>query len=93
MLRLAQVESEGCFLGDPRRVAGVWIVGMLRGETLSVALTRLCETDTELRWVCGGAQVKKSASAHRPGQRRYDHTFRFVHCVISCLCCSLIGQS
>jgi hypothetical protein len=33
---------------------------MVRGESSSVALARLCETDIELRWMCGDAQVKKS---------------------------------
>jgi transposase len=45
---------------DPRRLAGVWILAMVRGESSSVAVERLCETDIELRWMCGDAQVKKS---------------------------------
>lgn len=45
---------------DPRRLAGVWILAMVRGETSSVAVAGLCETDIELRWMCGDAQVKKS---------------------------------
>jgi len=53
-------DEEGRPAIDPRRVAGVWIVAMLRGVTSSVAVARLCETDIELRWMCGDAHVKKS---------------------------------
>lgn len=45
---------------DPRRLAGVWILALVRGESSSVAVAGLCETDIELRWMCGDAQVKKS---------------------------------
>lgn len=45
---------------DPRRLAAVWIVALLRGVTSSVALTRLCGRDIEFRWLLGNAAVQKS---------------------------------
>lgn len=45
---------------DPRRLAAVWIVALLRGVTSSVGLTRLCGQDIEFRWLLGNAPVHKS---------------------------------
>ena len=45
---------------DPRRLAGVWIVGFLRGFSSSVALARVCEHDIEFRWLLGDAPARKS---------------------------------
>lgn len=45
---------------DPRRLASLWILAMLRGVTSSVKLAGLCLTDIEMRWTCGDAHVKKS---------------------------------
>lgn len=45
---------------DPRRLAGVWIVGLLRGVTSSVVLATLCSRDIEMRWMVGDSRVKKS---------------------------------
>lgn len=45
---------------DPRRLAGVWIVGLLRGVTSSVVLSTLCSRDIEMRWMVGDSRVKKS---------------------------------
>ena len=44
----------------PRRLAGVWIVAMLRGISSSVRLAALCGQDVELRWMLGDAPVQKS---------------------------------
>ena len=45
---------------DPRRLACLWILALLRGVTSSVKLAALCLTDIEMRWICGDAHVKKS---------------------------------
>ncbi|NCA83789.1 MAG: IS1182 family transposase [Opitutae bacterium] len=45
---------------DPRSLAAVWILGMLRGETSSVRLAALCAGDIEFRWLSGDAPVEKS---------------------------------
>jgi len=45
---------------DPRSLVGVWILGLLRGVSSSVVVSRLCETDIEFRWLLGGASVEKS---------------------------------
>lgn len=45
---------------EPRRLAGVWIASLLRGNTSSVVLARLCEEDIEFRWLLGDAPVQKS---------------------------------
>ena len=44
----------------PARLAAVWILGLLRGVTSSVALARRCSEDIELRWLLGDAPVQKS---------------------------------
>ena len=53
-------EEQGRRAIEPRRLAGVWIMGLLRGVTSSVALARACAVDIELRWLLGDAPVKKS---------------------------------
>lgn len=45
---------------DPRSVAAVWILGLLRGVDSSVALSGLCKTDIEFRWLLGGQDIEKS---------------------------------
>jgi len=45
---------------DPRRLAAVWILGLLRGVTSSVALALRCKCDLEFRWLLGDAPVEKS---------------------------------
>jgi transposase len=45
---------------DPRSLSGVWILGLLRGVDSSVALSRLCKTDVEFRWLLGEQEVEKS---------------------------------
>ena len=45
---------------DPRQLAGVWVLGLLRGLTSSVALAQRCHEDVELRWLLGDAPVEKS---------------------------------
>jgi len=45
---------------EPRRLAAVWMLGLVRGTTSSVALARQCTTDIELRWLLGDAPVQKS---------------------------------
>jgi len=53
-------DQEGRPAVDPRRLAGVWILGILRGVTSSVALAKLCRSDIEMRWMVGDAPVHKS---------------------------------
>jgi transposase len=53
-------DEEGRPAIDPRRLAGVWIVAMVRGISSSMVVERLCETDIEMRWMSGDAQVHKS---------------------------------
>lgn len=53
-------DTEGRPALDPRRLAGVWILAMVRGVTSSVALEGLCKTDIEMRWMSGDAGPKKS---------------------------------
>lgn len=53
-------DDEGRPAIDPRRLAGLWILALLRGVTSSVEVGRLCQTDIEFRWLSGDAQVQKS---------------------------------
>ena len=53
-------DAEGRPAIDPRRLAGVWILAMVRGMSSSVAVARLCQTDIEFRWLIGDAGVHKS---------------------------------
>ena len=53
-------DEEGRPAIDPRRLAGVWIVAMVRGISSSMVVEWLCETDIEMRWMSGDAQVHKS---------------------------------
>lgn len=62
-------DEEGRPAIDPRRLAGVWILALLRGFTSSLELERLCGRDIEFRWMSGDTGVKKSTlSAFRKGQ-------------------------
>lgn len=55
---------------DPRRLAGLWILALLRGVTSSVEVARLCQTDIEFRWLGGDAHVQKSTlSAFRSNNK------------------------
>ncbi len=45
---------------DPRRLAAVWILALLRGLTSSVQIARLAGHDIEFRWLLGDAPVEKS---------------------------------
>lgn len=61
-------DDEGRPAIDPRRLAGLWILGLLRGVTSSVEVSRLCQTDIEFRWMSGDVHVQKSTlSAFRSG--------------------------
>ena len=53
-------DAEGRPAIDPRRLAGAWILAMVRGVSSSVAVARLCQTDIEFRWLSGDAGVQKS---------------------------------
>lgn len=53
-------DAEGRPAIDPRRLAGVWVLGLVRGITSSVCLERMCSTDIEFRWLCGDVRVGKS---------------------------------
>ncbi len=45
---------------DPRRLAGVRALALLREVTSSVRLADLCGRDSEFRWMLGDAEVEKS---------------------------------
>lgn len=45
---------------DPRSLASVWTLALLRGVTSSVRLASLCERDLEFRWLLGDVRVEKS---------------------------------
>lgn len=45
---------------DPRRLVGVWVLGLLRGVTSSTGLAAMCGRDVEFRWMLGDAGVEKS---------------------------------
>jgi len=45
---------------EPRRLASVWLLALIRGVTSSVALSALCKRDIEFRWLLGGVEVRKS---------------------------------
>ena len=45
---------------NPRSLAAVWILALLRGVTSSVRLAELCGKDIEFRWLLGGSRVEKS---------------------------------
>jgi transposase len=61
-------DREGRPAIDPRRLAAVWILALLRGVTSSVAVARLCDCDIEFRWLTGDCGVEKSSlSAFRSG--------------------------
>ena len=45
---------------EPVRLAAVWILNLLRGESSSVELARRCAFDIEFRWLLGDAPVEKS---------------------------------
>ncbi|HWR84060.1 MAG TPA: transposase [Candidatus Deferrimicrobium sp.] len=53
-------DAEGRPAIDPRRLAGVWILALVRGISFSVEVARLCQTDIELRWLSGDTGVPKS---------------------------------
>jgi transposase len=45
---------------NPRRLAAVWILSLVRGNMSSVKLSQMCEFDLEFRWLTGDVPVKKS---------------------------------
>lgn len=45
---------------NPRCLAAVWMLGLLRGVTSSVRLAALCGQDIEFRWLAGDSPVEKS---------------------------------
>ncbi len=45
---------------DPRRLAGVWMLALVRQVRSSVVVAKLCRTDVEFRWILGDAPVQKS---------------------------------
>lgn len=53
-------DDEGRPAIDPRRLAGVWMLALLRGVTSSVEVARVCGLDLEFRWILGDAKVEKS---------------------------------
>jgi len=53
-------DETGCAAIDPRSLAGVIILGLVRGVTSSVRLAALCEYDIEFRWTSGGVRIEKS---------------------------------
>ena len=53
-------DEEGRPAVDPRRLASVWILGIIRKVTTVSPLADLCSTDVEFRWLSGDSGVKKS---------------------------------
>ena len=53
-------DEEGRPALDPRRLASLWILGLVRRVTSAIELSRLCSTDIEFRWLSGDSGVKKS---------------------------------
>jgi len=53
-------DSVGRCAVDPRRLAGVWILALVRGESSSVRVAQWCARDVEFRWMLGDAPVHKS---------------------------------
>lgn len=53
-------DEAGCTAIDPRALAGVIMLGLLRGVTSTVRLAALCESDIEFRWISGGVRIEKS---------------------------------
>jgi transposase len=53
-------DQEGRPAIEPRRLAAVWMLALLRGVTSSVAVARLCASDIEFRWLSGDCGVEKS---------------------------------
>lgn len=53
-------DREGRPAIDPRRLAAVWILALMRGVTSSVQVARLCDMDIEFRWLSGDCCVAKS---------------------------------
>lgn len=45
---------------DPRCVAAVILLGLVRGVTSSVKLAQLCEQNIEFRWISGDVSMEKS---------------------------------
>ena len=45
---------------DPRCLAAVWLLALLRGTTSSVQVAALCASDIEFRWLLGDAPVQES---------------------------------
>lgn len=45
---------------DPRRLCGVWMLALVRGETSSVRVAHWCGQDVEFRWMLGDAPLQKS---------------------------------
>lgn len=58
--RLYSNDEAGCTAIDPRALAGILILGLLRGVTSSVKLAELCATQIEFRWLVRGVPVEKS---------------------------------
>jgi len=54
-------DAVGCPALNPRSLAAVWTLALLRGITSSVRLAELCGRDIEFRWLLGDASVEKSA--------------------------------
>ena len=54
-------DREGRPAIDPRRLAAVWILALMRGVTSSVQVARLCDMDIEFRWLSGDCGVEKSS--------------------------------
>lgn len=53
-------DEAGCTAINPRSLAGVIILGVLRGRTSSVQLAVLCQHQIEYRWLAGGVRIEKS---------------------------------
>ena len=58
--QLYKNDKAGSTAINPRALAGVIMLGLLRGTTSSVQLARLCECQIEFRWLAGGVSIEKS---------------------------------
>ena len=63
-------DAAGRLAVNPRHLAAVLVLGLLRGVTSSVRLAQLCRQDIEFRWLVGDTGVEKTTlcdfrKAHR----------------------------
>ena len=55
-----QNDTSGRAALNPRTLVAVWLLALLRGQTVPAKLASACGQDIEYRWLLGGAAVEKS---------------------------------